>query len=216
MKKTSKELAELWIKNYDSKNDTFRVKHLEPFLKKLIKSKSFDSIILDIGCGWGLAIKFLRPSHKYIGIDINKNFFPYIKKNYKHKYIKLKEGKLPTKIEIKDNLADLTLCSMVLLDIKNIKPAIKKLFDKTKKGGEICIINLSAQGTKEAIKSFEKNCEKKKNYMKGNYRLPSGIKIKTSIYLHKEEEIESGLKKYGKFKKGHIGKVFVSYIIKKK
>ncbi len=187
----NKEDAKLWIKNYELKKDIFRVKYLDPFLKRVINKKTSKATVLDIGCGWGTTIKFLKPDQKYIGIDINKIFLEYIKKTYNHKYIKPKKGKLPTKIPVKDDLANLTICSMVLLELRNIKSSIETLFKKTKKGGEVCIINLSKRGTKYAIQSFKRVDKKGKNYMKGLFKLPSGIKIKTKIYLHKEEEIES-------------------------
>ena len=75
----NKKYAEAWIRNHESRKDNFRVEHFEPFIKKIINKTPDYSKILDVGCGWGTIIEFLKNTHEYCGIDKTKEFLDYIK-----------------------------------------------------------------------------------------------------------------------------------------
>ncbi|MFA5992794.1 MAG: class I SAM-dependent methyltransferase [Candidatus Pacearchaeota archaeon] len=205
------ETAKAWIKNYESKNDNYRVKYLEPYIKKVINKVHNNSKILDIGCGWGMVTKFIKPFQEYTGIDINKNFFRYILKNQSKKKIKLLEGKLPEKINVKDNYFNLVICSMTIHSTPKIKKDIQVLFKKAKKSGKVVIIDFKNSAEKILRKTCVKKKKETKDYIKGIYTLPSGIEVYSETYFFKEKEYETEIKKYGKFKKVNVGPIFVAY-----
>lgn len=212
--KQQKQIANLWIKNYESKKDIFRTKYLEPYLKKIIQSLPKNSKILDVGCGWGMVANFIRKDQEYIGIDINKEFFPYILKNNKKKKIKLIWGKLPNKMKVKENYFDLVICSLVLHVLPNLNKSVNKIISKSKH--KIVIVDFNDTKAKITLLSGFPNIKKKtKRYIKGVTKLPSGIHVPAQVYFHKEEEYEKEIKKYAKFRKRKVGPIFISYEITK-
>jgi ubiquinone/menaquinone biosynthesis C-methylase UbiE len=210
----NKKYARAWIKNYESGKDIFRVKLIHPFLKNKVKDLPAKAKILDVGCGWGVVVSFLKNSQIYYGIDIPKIFFKYIKLKYKNPNIHLKYGKLPNKIDVPDNYFDLTIASMVLHLLPDYSKAIKILFKKTKIGGKVLIIDF--RDSLDLISGYKKIYRKTNKYIKGVYVLPSGIEFESIVYFHKENELEKYLQKFGKVKKKYLSFLFVTYEIIKK
>lgn len=208
------EYVKAWIQNEESKKDSYRIRYLKPYLKKIVKNSKKKEKILDVGCGWGTIISFLKKNQQYVGIDKNPGFFGYIKKEYKNKNIRLTKGSLPNKLKVKANSFDLIICSMVLHYLPNIKKSIKTLISKTKEKGKLIIIDFSDKG-KRIKKEFSKEAKEKENYIKGKVKLPSGIQVHAKVHFHKEKEFEKELKKYSKLKKKHLGPLFVAYEITK-
>lgn len=142
-----KEYAEKWILNDLLGKDTFRLEHLEPFIRREIQGLPRGAKILDVGCGWGMPIKFLREDQSYIGVDPTKEFFPHIQKKYPNKSLKLLEGRLPSQIPVGEEF-DLVICSMVLHCLRDIKESLKTLFSKTKQGGRVLVIDFGDSSEK--------------------------------------------------------------------
>ncbi len=218
MKKHSKkEYAEIWIKNYESRKDTFRVKYLEPFLRSHIKKLPENAKVLDVGCGWGTIIKFLKPSHEYTGVDPNKYFFSYIRRKYSNREMTLLYGKLPSKLPVPDNYFDLVVCSMTLHLVESLENSIKTLFSKVKKGGKLLIVDFRDKAEKVIReKIYPVVCEETENHIKGISILPSGLKVCNEAFFHKEKNIEKIISSLNcRFIKRYLGDFFVAYEIKK-
>jgi ubiquinone/menaquinone biosynthesis C-methylase UbiE len=209
--------AKSWIENYETSNDVFRVKYLEPFLKKQIDSLPSTASILDVGCGWGTLVKFLKSSHHYYGIDPVPYFFKYIKTKFKNKNIILKKGNLPSSVGGDNKKFDFVVCSMVLHTTPFLKKSIKTIFSKINDKGQLLIIdfnNSSEKVLREEI--YNPIIEQDNSHVKGISTLPSGVEVLSETYFHKEDEIEKIIKQLGgKFKKKKLGSLFVSYLIVK-
>jgi hypothetical protein len=54
--------AENWIRHAQFGKDIFRAKYLWPYLSSIIKTSQKDAKFLDIGCGWGEALDYIRTS----------------------------------------------------------------------------------------------------------------------------------------------------------
>ncbi|MBI2583473.1 MAG: class I SAM-dependent methyltransferase [Candidatus Aenigmarchaeota archaeon] len=205
-----KSTADIWIKNYESRKDIFRVKYLEPYLKRIMNKAPKNAKILDVGCGWGTAAKFLRKGQEYCGIDPNTAFFDYIRSKFKGQ-IKLIEGSLPSDAKVDNESYDLVICSLVLHNIGDIKASIEALFSKAKTSAKVIIVELNDHSHQMIKKRFDSFDIKKKNHVKGNFIFPSGLKIKTEVYFYKETDCEREIRKYGIFTKKYIGPIFVAY-----
>ena len=216
--KYNKNYTEKWIKNYESKKDVYRVKYLEPYFKKLILNLPEKSKILDVGCGWGTIVSFLKKSHEYVGIDIAVEFFSYIKSKFKHKELILKYGKLPDEINALKKGFDLVICSMVLHTVRDLDKSIKALLSKMKTSGKVVLVDFNDSAEEMFRKSSFESIEKEtKNYISGKVVLPSGIKVDAEVYFHKEVDFEKVLKKLGyDYTKKYIGPIFVTYEVYKK
>lgn len=211
----NKRYAEEWIKNHESKKDIFRTKHLEPYLKKIIKENPLAKI-LDVGCGWEVIANFIK-KQDYTGVDTNKHFFEYIKIKNKNKKITLKKGSLPKKINISENDFDLVICSMVLHTTPSLKSSIKTIFKKIEENKKAIIIDFNDFSETKIRKGFFKIKKSAKKQISGKYRINSGIELNAEVYFHKEKEIETEIKKYALIKrKQNIGPFFVSWECVKK
>ena len=125
------EYAKQWISNHLSRKDTFRTKYLEPTLRKEIQNLPAKSKILDIGCGWGTIIEFLKDSQEYVGVDPTKEFFPYIRSKFSRNKINLIVGKLPNKLRVAGKF-DFVICSLAIHCTKYLKDSVKTIFSKLK------------------------------------------------------------------------------------
>ncbi len=206
-----KTYAQTWIKNYESGKDSFRVKYLEPYLKKTFSNINKNQTLLDIGCGWGSLLEFLPSNTCYQGIDIAPNFFDYIKNKFSNKNINLKYGKLPNQIDVKSNHFDICVCSQVLHTVLNSEESIKTLFSKLKLNGNLFVITFNNQSKNSLISSFNQIEKLDDSYIMGELTLPSKLKIQTEIHFHKEKDYENEFLKYGYFRKTQLGPIFTAY-----
>lgn len=212
MKLYGKDYSESYIKNHESKKDIFRVKYLEPYLKRFVGKIPGNSKILDIGCGWGVVPNFTKKTQSYYGMDVSQYFLDYVKRNFKGKNIHLAKGSLPSKIPFEENDFDVVICSMVLHAIGDLRGSVNALFKKSKSGGKVLIVDF-VDSAKEFIKNqgFLEVSKKTDKYMAGTYALPSGIVIPAEVYFHKEKDYEREIMKYGKFKKRKVGSLFAAW-----
>lgn len=105
-------------------------------LYKLIK-KSKGKKLIDVGCGDGFVLDYLKPLNKKLyGIDISEKRVKRVKKMVPDAKIKLCSA---DNISYKDNFFDITLCSEVLEHVRNPVRSIKELIRITKKNGIIII-----------------------------------------------------------------------------
>ena len=211
-----KKYVESWIRNELSGKDYFRKKDIEPYLEKIVQATPSNKNILDVGCGWGAIIKHLKPTHNYYGVDKVPEFFEYIKENFSHPNIKLKQGYLPDNLNVPDDFFDVAICSMVLHLIENLPRSIKTLFSKIKSRGKLHIVDFGDSAEEVLKKSFFKEIqESRDNYLRGIARLLSGDEIPMEMYLHKEKTLEKEIAKKSDFIKIPLGDYFRAYECKK-
>jgi ubiquinone/menaquinone biosynthesis C-methylase UbiE len=203
-----KDYASTWIKNNESGKDVFRVKYLEPYLKKYLSKLDIVSI-LDVGCGWGIVIKYLKSNQKYSGFDITEEFLDYIKEKYSNKKFNLKSGSLPNNIPYEEKF-DCVICSMVLHTVSNLRKSIEVLKTKTK--SRLLIIEFNDEAKVPLKDSFVKKEYEKEDVIEGIVKLPSGLEVDAEVFFYKEQDIENELTKNGfKFEKKYLGPLFVAY-----
>src|SRR3989344_256087 len=207
-----KEYAKIWIENYESQKDTYRVKYIEPFLKKIIEKTPKNCKIIDVGCGWGTVVKFIKKDQEYSGRDIVPEFFKYIRLKNKRKNLDLKYGRLPKEINAPENYYDLAICSLVLHTVGDLQNSIHEIFKRVRKNRKVVIIMYN-DSSEDLLrnKTFEKKYFESKSYIRGKLILPSKLKIDVEINIHNEKEIEKELKKYSQFEKNYLGEIFVVY-----
>ena len=104
-----KHYAEAWIADYESGKDVHRSRYIMPFLKKILLEAPERTKILDVGCGWGIAIPYIKKSDEYIGIDVTPDFFDYVKKLYSYPNVALQYGGLPDAIGLEGQLFDIII-----------------------------------------------------------------------------------------------------------
>tara|TARA_Y100000310_G_scaffold340825_1_gene437924 strand:+ start:6920 stop:7564 length:645 start_codon:yes stop_codon:yes gene_type:complete len=210
------EYAKQWIANDESRKDVFRTKHLEPIIKEKIQELPKNARILDVGCGWGMVVRFLKSSQEYVGVDPTKEFFPHIKSKFPAKNLTFVEGKLPDKINVEGDF-DFVICSMAIHCTKHLKKSLKTIFSKLKKDGIAFIIDFNDSAEKRLrTEVYSHVYEEDKFHVKGVATLPSGINVVSETFFHKENDFEREFKKYGPFKKDFLGPFFVIYEVTKK
>ncbi|MFH1671587.1 MAG: class I SAM-dependent methyltransferase [Candidatus Portnoybacteria bacterium] len=118
------------------------------YLKNYLKVKS-DDLILDVGCGIGHSLDYLRQfSDNLVGVDTDLISLLYAKKTTKANYVLAKAEKLP----FKDNTFDKIISFNVLEHIENDQEAIKEIRRVAKKGAEILIWVPSLEGLRTSSK----------------------------------------------------------------
>jgi len=126
------------------------------YLQKNIKK---DSIVLDVGCGFGRNIKaIIRIAQKITGIDNNKKLFNKIKEKlskFKNVEVFLEDAK---KMHFSDNVFDYTICmGNTFGDFRKDKVGILKEMKRvTKKEGKIIISVYSENALNTRIEEYEK------------------------------------------------------------
>lgn len=207
-----KNYAKIWIDNYESGKDTFRTDYLEPYFEKVFGTLPENARILDVGCGWGTVVSFIKPTHIYYGVDITTDFFDYIRKKFQHPNITLAFGGLPNKVNVEDSSFDFGVCSLVMHAIPNLELSIQTLFDKIKSGGRVLIIDFNDKA-EEPLRNevFNPIYEETEKYIRGEAILPSGLRVSTEAYFYKENEYENIISKYGYYNKKELGPLFVAY-----
>jgi len=216
----NKQYAKKWIQHAESGDDYFR-HHLIPFIQQAAEKarqtqpsdKPLD--VLDIGCGWGEALKHLPEDALYTGIDPVKEFLDYIREKHPKRQLILRQGALPFDILAKMGSHDLVLCSMALHCVEDLSNSVYTLFTKAKPGGLVAIADFNDQAEQLLRKSFVNFDINEKNHVKGLYQLSDNVQIEAEAYLHKEKQIEAALRRRGKFEKVQLGPIFVGYYSRK-
>ena len=113
------------------------------------------------------------------------------------------------------NSFDVCICSQVLHTQKNLELSVNTLFSKIKHEGKLIIITFNNASKEPLIKSYNPIEKLDKYHVVGDAILPSGLKVHSEVYFHKEEDYEKEILKYGKFKKNMLGPLFVAYYCEK-
>lgn len=210
MSMNSKQYADAWIKHTNSGKSYMRTTFMYPFLEKVIKSLEKPKIV-DVGCGWGDALKFVDKRSYYLGIDPTTEFFDYVHTTYGKENILLKRGELPSDIEAPNNYFDLVLCILVIQYTNKLEESMKTLFSKAKKGGKIVIVTFRDDAEESIRAQFGQVYESSPKHIKGIFNLSEGNPTEVDYYFHREGDVEKELSLYGDFKKEYLGPVFVGY-----
>lgn len=110
-------------------------------IRKLkFKPKQKKKDLLDIGCGPGVNIGYLKSKFNCIGIEPDKNLRAHAKKNTG---INIKHGLLPNKLPKLEKKFDLVLLLDVLEHVKEDYDSLKTIQKQMKKGGYL-VINVPA------------------------------------------------------------------------
>jgi 2-polyprenyl-3-methyl-5-hydroxy-6-metoxy-1,4-benzoquinol methylase len=201
--------AAAWIKDHESGADINRKNFIIPHLKKAIDETKNDGSILDVGCGWGIAIPLLKRKQMYTGVDITPQFFEYIQKMNRNTNVELIEGNLPNNLNLRPDKYDLVISSMCLHTVYELRDSINNLVSKVNQDGKLTIIDFNNSAKDSILERIEG--KKKWDYCKGTFTLDSGCKVHAEAYFHGERKLEHELKKYGEFEKNYLGDLFVSY-----
>jgi ubiquinone/menaquinone biosynthesis C-methylase UbiE len=157
-----------WEKFVKTKNPIVKdwLKKENLYLKNNIKK---DSIVLDVGCGFGRNIKFFaNKAKKIVAIDNDKGLFGKIKKNlskYKNVEACLCDVK---KMPFDSNFFDYVICMGATFDnfSTNKKKALKEIKRVTKKSGKIIISVYSENALTDRLKEYKRIVGKGKHIKK--------------------------------------------------
>jgi ubiquinone/menaquinone biosynthesis C-methylase UbiE len=213
--------AKQWLRFESSGKDVLRIKHIHPFMRESLACFAKDgSKILDVGCGWGDALKFIPRARgfEYLGIDPDPYFLDYVRNAYpskEHRKVSLMQGSLPSHIPAEDCSSDIVLCSMALHCAGDLEASIETLFSKAKTGGKVAIADFNDAAEKVVRGAFLRIDAERKDYARGLYWLSDEVKLIAEVYFHKQKEIEDLLKKHGRFSRELLGPLFVGYTIRK-
>src|SRR3989338_11674296 len=167
-----KNYAQSWIKAYESKKDWYRTDYLEPYLEDFVNKLPSKCNILDVGCGWGALVKFLKKDQKYTGVDPVGEFFPYIRENSTNRNIKLVEDGLPKLSKIKGKY-DCIICSMTLHTVEDLEKSMKSLNSLLSDNGTILIVDFNDASEKLLRSSLKEVFISKKNHIRGMVEIAS-------------------------------------------
>lgn len=208
-----KEYAEAWIRHYEEGEDEFKRDHLEPYLARELAGVPDGARFLDVGCGWGAALEFLRPGAEYWGSDPVPEFFDYIRSKHGGRAggLRLEKASLPGGAGIPDSYFDSVLCSMVLHTVRDMAGAVGTVFSKAKSGAEVRLVVFNDSSAQYLRGRFERLDEERPGYMRGLFVLPSGTKVEVENHLHGESSYEEQISRHGSFEKSRLGPIFVAY-----
>ncbi len=206
------EYARTWIRHSQSGTDPFREEYLGPYFKERLATVSD---ILDVGCGWGAVLDYLKHDVSYTGVDRVSEFLDFIKQKYGSKFqnMTLYCAKLPD-LRIHRRYS-VVLCSMVLHMAPDLRRCIDILYTALNDGGRLILVTFADKGYEFIHGAFVRVDTADAGHISGSYELPSGILVETEIYFHRESNYEKLLGRYGTVSKRYIGPLFVAYEITK-
>ena len=207
-----KEYADIWIEYARTGEDQVRKENIHPFVKKNVNKMGRGQSLLDVGCGWGIALDYLPQGCHYYGIDPTPEFLRFIRKKYDYKMTNLRNGKLPNNIPFPDNFFDTVLCSMALHCTRDLKNSIATLFSKAKSKGRVVIAGFRDDAEHHLRKGFIRMDVEKEDYVRGLYNLSDKAEIVGEAWLHKEKRTEELLARHASStEKTYLGPFFVGY-----
>lgn len=208
-----KHFALSWIKSFSSGEGLFRTNALEPFFEDFFEKVPEGAFILDIRCGWGWLAGFVKPRHRYFGVERSPDFFPEIKEQYPKKDITLVRGELPKNLGVKDEHFDIVVCALALNGVSELSASIEEIFSKAKPGGRVVIVDFNDAAEKPLRDGFIQKTRDDAHSVAGLIALPSGVQFETELFFHKDAEVEKLLARYGHFVKRKLGTMLIGYEI---
>jgi len=204
--------AEAWLRHATAGNDVFRQEYIYPYFDKVFSDiTSPNARVLDVGCGWGEAIKRVPKEVRYFGVDPTSKFLEHIQRTHGDRNPLLLEGSLPSNLPLPGTLFDIVLCSMALHCVQDLKSSIENLSAKVSKGGKLVIIDFRDDAEPLVRKTFLRTDKSTLDYVAGLYALSPEVSVMAEAYFHKEAQIERILAQKGRFKKDFLGPLFVGY-----
>jgi SAM-dependent methyltransferase len=219
--------AQAWLAFAESGKDTPRLEHIVPYIAGVFQGLPREGLsrpasVLDVGCGWGMALDILmeqRPDASYVGIDATPALLEYAKKkaerNYEHYQTLFVQGSLPHAVGFEDNYFDLVLCSMTLHCVGEVDQAVAALFRKSKE--RVVIVDFADAAEKLLRASFEPGYVDNGHYLSGIYNLALGIQVHAEAFVRNEKKIARQIGYHADFAMTRLGDLFVAYdCVKKK
>ena len=228
--------SKVWIKNIQGGKDTYREKHLSPYIQKYVKGIPSQRSILDIGCGTGEGVvPFLKKPQRYLGIDPSPELLRNCAQRFNIQFYEPQSmalmgvhqalndraitiGTFPQKAkEMKDcriDFFDELLCVMVLHYSNDLPGFLDSAISLLKpKGGHYLFISFNSEKRQEIESFFKKINYREGISTRGDYVLPNGGVLKnTDINFHENKCVLEELSKMSTFVRektlGGIFKIF--------
>lgn len=176
-KMTQKSILEYW-QDYIKKCQPLIKDWLEKENLYLRKNTKEDSIVLDVGCGFGRNIKaIVNLAKKIVGIDNNQNLFEEIKEKlskFKNVEVFLENAR---KMHFGNNIFDYTICMGNTFGTfgKDKLKILKEMKRVTKKGGKIIISVYSENALDMRIEEYKRIGIKIKKIQDGTIYSENGL-----------------------------------------
>lgn len=207
----NRDYARIWIEHHESGDDEFRTRHLHPFLEDRLSDLRGGSV-LDAGCGWGKALDYLDHTVYYHGVDVEADFFEYVRKKHPgHARMRLDRGGLPDDMPAEDGAYDVVVCSMVLHTVPDLGASVRTLCRKARDGGRIIVATFSDSSRDYLRSCFERIDRSADDCLAGSFVLPSKRTVNCEIYFHGEDNYQRQLSAYGACSKSMLGPIFAAY-----
>jgi ubiquinone/menaquinone biosynthesis C-methylase UbiE len=113
---------------------------ISPLLLKILKPKTKETLILDIGCGQGILSRIIPKEFKYTGADLSSSLIQKAKALSKNKNQSFIECDCTQKIPVKESSFDYACFILSIQNMKNQKEAIKNGSLALKPDGKLIII----------------------------------------------------------------------------
>ncbi len=182
------EYAEAWLK-FASK-DELREGQIVPYLQKEFSSLDKDSRVLDVGCGWGMALDILMEQGfegSYVGIEPVTRFREHVQEKHPGHPILL--GSLPDHLYILPRHYDIVLCSMALHCVRDLEASIAAL--KSKSRGRVIVIDFGDEAEALLREHFARIDEDRGDYIRGLYNLNDETQVVAESYLRREAALDA-------------------------
>jgi SAM-dependent methyltransferase len=203
-----KDYAAAWLRFEQEGKDIPRLNHIYPYLREVFASQPGVLRVLDVGCGWGMALDVCDKPY-YVGVDPTWKFLVHIRQTHHYRALTLLQGSLPDNIPVPDASADLVLCSMTLHCVPDLEASVRTLFAKSR--GKVVITEFADAAEPLLRSHFARIDEDRGGHLSGLYTLADGIQVMGEAYLRREQMLADLLAQQGCCKKTRLGDLFVGY-----
>ena len=130
-----------WADNYDAVEN--KTRDLEKIAAKNTLEKYIYKTVIELGCGTGKNTEWLaEKADSIIGLDFSTGMLLKAKEKIKSDKVQFQLADLTKPWDIKDNYADLIVCSLTLEHISNLDFIFSEGFKKLKHEGKFFICEL--------------------------------------------------------------------------
>ena len=130
-----------WAENYDTVEN--KTRDLEKIAAKKTLEKYIYKTVIELGCGTGKNTEWLaEKADSIIGLDFSTGMLLKAKEKIKSDKVQFQQADLTKPWDIKDNYADLIVCSLTLEHIADLDFIFSEGFKKLKHDGKFFICEL--------------------------------------------------------------------------